>query len=111
MDFPASVFVHLTPYIEMNTLYTDFLAARGQGRVGNVAIPTYLSPIDPSIDPITTAEGLTSFAANLRVFSDKGLDTPWHSNMPLLRRFTTCTTKATSTPVPILSLANCIIDV
>jgi hypothetical protein len=84
IDFTASVHVHLTPYIDDgNRFYTDFLAARGQGGVRNVAIPTFLSPNDLSLDPMA-AEGFTSFAANLRVFSEKGVATRFYANMPPL---------------------------
>jgi hypothetical protein len=82
IDFPASLHVHLMPYIESSTFYVDFIAARGQGPVCNLPISWFLSPLDDSCPP--SAEGIANLAANLRVFSSKGVDTRFDFNMPPL---------------------------
>ena len=77
MEYPASVHVHLLPYVQQDALYREFL---GRGKVdGKLAIQPFVVPTDPSA---STHEGVQSFAANLRVFSDKGYNTALDKDMP-----------------------------
>jgi len=83
MRFPASVHVHLLPYIEQDNLYKRYLGAEGKGLIATDAIiPTFLSYQDAT--QIKNGAGFQNFAANLRVFSDKGMATGFDANMPAL---------------------------
>src|SRR5579864_1734080 len=43
MSFPASVHVHLLPFIEQDNLYQKHLAQKGQGEeVTNIVIPSFI---------------------------------------------------------------------
>jgi prepilin-type N-terminal cleavage/methylation domain-containing protein len=101
---PATVHVHLLPFVEQQHLYqmalagklvlaappqvdadgVPVLAAGGAGAVAddktgidNVAVALFVSPLDPTAP--ANGLGVTSFAANLRVFSDLGLATKWNA--------------------------------
>jgi hypothetical protein len=81
MTFPASLHVHLLPYIEQRDLYNTYLDKKGMGKASTDAIiNVYVLPIDP---PQAEA-GLQNLAANLRVFSAKGMATQFDGNMPPL---------------------------
>ena len=80
MSFPASVHVHLLPYIEQSNLCETYLATKGGKASTDAIIPVYLFPID---SPGSTA-GFQNFAANMRVFSAKGMATRYDANMPPL---------------------------
>src|SRR5262249_35117842 len=83
MNFPASVHVHLLPYIEQDNLYKMFLEQRKDGEFPNNAIvKPFISPQD--FTQTNDGRGFQNFAANLRVFSDKGLATRFDANMPAL---------------------------
>lgn len=77
-----SVHVYLLPYTEfgydkhMRQLLED-------GKENEILILTFLAPSDSSSqDP----KGVQNFAANLRVFSDKGYLTLWNRDLPRLAR-------------------------
>jgi len=80
--FPASVHVHLMPYIEQDKLYNVILQSNGQRGTSEVVI-TFLGEQDFRVGT-NDAAGVQNFAANLRVFSDKGVETPFDGNMPAL---------------------------
>lgn len=81
LAFAASVHVYLLPFIEQDNLFKMMRAAGSTAPGDGVHVWTFLSPMDPSPHD---SEGVQNFAANLRVFSDKGLKTPWDWNMPKL---------------------------
>lgn len=82
MQFAASVHVHLLPYVEQDNLFRVMYSTKGdEGR--NAIVPPYLAMSDPSPQD---NRGVQNFAANLRVFSDKGLGTSWDENMRRLAR-------------------------
>lgn len=91
----VSLHVHILPYIEQDKLYRDYLRAKGK-QVSEVVVPTYVSPSDPSIGK-RKREGIQNYPANLRVFSDRGIATPYDKNMPQPKAMEPCTGKLTST--------------
>jgi hypothetical protein len=65
LQYPASVHVHLLPFIEQQALYESCLPT---GRVkADAVIAGFHSSNDPTLG---TGEGVQNFAANLRVFYD-----------------------------------------
>ena len=81
LKFPASVHVHLLPYIEQDNLYKQYFEEEGKGQLVNEAIvPPFLCPRD--ITQSNDGKGFQNFAANLRVFSNKGMETKFDGNMP-----------------------------
>jgi hypothetical protein len=82
MTFPASVHVHLLPFIEQDHLYKTYLGQKGIGNWEQQIIPTFVCPIDPT--QRNNGAGVQNFAANLRVFSDKGMATKYDADMPAL---------------------------
>jgi hypothetical protein len=79
IDYPASLHVHLLPFLKHKELHHSFFV-EGQGQAGAL-VPSFLDPADASV---VNNEGVQNYAANLRVFSQKGLDTPWKRDMPPL---------------------------
>src|SRR5262245_53759933 len=76
MEYPASVHVHLLPFIQQDELYNEFVQ---NGKVdANVVIPQFLTPLDPFLNQ---RKGVQNFAANLRVFSDKGFHTDFRDRL------------------------------
>jgi len=84
MPFAASVHVHLLPYIEQNNLYKMYLAQEGKGDWDKHVVFTFITEIDFTLTK--DGGGIQNFAANLRVFSDKGMATKFDANMPALAR-------------------------
>src|SRR5262249_39688924 len=83
MNFPASVHVHLLAYLEQDRLYKVYLWDEGKAEIAIKAIvPPFICPMD--ITQTDNGAGLQNFAANLRVFSDKGLATKFDADMPAL---------------------------
>ena len=82
MNFPASVHVYLTPFIESNPFFKDFVEAKGKGEIRNYTWAVFLAPGDPTATK--DGAGIQNFPANLRVFSNKGLKTKFKANMPPL---------------------------
>jgi hypothetical protein len=88
IDFPASVHVHLLPFIEQDNLYKVYLAQEGKGDWDKFIIPPFISPQDAT--QINSGAGHQNFAANLRVFSDKGIATKFDADMPPLGGIVSC---------------------
>ena len=80
--YTVSVHVHLMPYIEQDNLYKQFAQGEGKGDA-KAEVPSFLSPLDPSTTQ-KNQEGIQNFAANLRVFADKGFNTKYNENMKAL---------------------------
>lgn len=76
LDQPASVHVHLLPFVGEGALFRTFLGARDGNSEAEVAV--YRSPLDYTTEK---REGVQNFAANLRVFSARGLATPAERDM------------------------------
>jgi hypothetical protein len=76
-----SIHVYLLPYMEQPELYNQFVKEQGEDRDRQV-VPGYVAPADPS-HPEPPA-GIQNSAANLRVFSTKGIQTQWDAPMPAL---------------------------
>src|SRR5262249_51619058 len=74
---PFSVHIHLLPFVEQKLLFDDFLVGQGNP---DAVVRVFTSHLDPSGD----AKGVQNFAANLRIFSKKGLDTPYNRPMPAI---------------------------
>jgi hypothetical protein len=77
MTFPVSVHVHLLPFLEGDKLYQTILATRGL-RGTNEVVPIFFTTVDYTV---SNRAGVQNSAANLRVFSDKGVATPFDGNM------------------------------
>jgi len=77
---PMSVHVYLLPFIEQDALYKKFLSDE---KVSDVKVPIFVAPDDPSSDKQELA-GIQNFAANLRVFANKGFQTKYDADMPAL---------------------------
>jgi len=82
MRFPASVHIHLLPFVEQDNFYKLFLTAEGKGEITKTTLWSYCSPLDPT--SVHDGAGVQNFAANLRVFSDKGLNTAYDADMAAL---------------------------
>jgi prepilin-type N-terminal cleavage/methylation domain-containing protein len=88
-NVPAfSVHVSILPFIEQANLYQQYVNA---GKAEEVVIPVFVSPMDASAPQPPV--GIQDFAANLRVFSDKGLKTKFDAPMPALAGEEPCTTR------------------
>jgi hypothetical protein len=79
VSYPASIHVHLLPYIEQESLYKTFLK-EGGGEV-NAEVAPYHSPSDYSA---SKREGTQNLAANLRLFTKKGNNSVCYKDMPAL---------------------------
>jgi hypothetical protein len=79
ITYPASVHVHLLPYVKEDDLYKGFLK-EGEGDV-SAQVFAFQAPNDASIRSL---DGVQNFPANLRVFADKGMQTLFHHDMPAL---------------------------
>src|SRR5947208_16895783 len=80
MTFPASVHIHLAPFVEQDNFYKLYVNAEGKGEITKAIVWPYLSPQDNSRRH--GEAGVQNFAANLRVFSDKGYNTPFDFDVP-----------------------------
>jgi len=106
---PATLHFHLLPFVEEDNLYRQALIGKvapanppawgapggpglppagGPGPapggapgektgIDGVTVPIFVSPLDPTAP--SQGSGETSFAANLRVFSDLGFETKWNT--------------------------------
>jgi hypothetical protein len=84
MSFPASVHVHLLPYIEQDNLYKTYLGQKGIGKWERFTVQPFVVPPHEDFTQTNHGAGIQNFAANLRVFSDKGMATQFDANMPAL---------------------------
>jgi hypothetical protein len=83
MKFAASVHVHLLPHIEGDNLYKMLLEHKEDGELPNNAeFSPFISYRDYT--QAKDGNGVQNYAANLRVFSDKGMKTRFDVNMPAL---------------------------
>jgi hypothetical protein len=79
ISYPATVHVHLLPFTEQHALYETFLQP-GKGKTdASLAGFHAADGVNPG-----TGESVQNFAANLRVFAQKGYDTHGYSHMPAL---------------------------
>jgi len=78
---PFSLHVHLVPYFESSPLYS-LIAERGEPI--DTVWSWYRAPSDSSV--VDHASGIQNFAANLRIFSDKGYEAAYHAPLPELLR-------------------------
>ncbi len=83
MNFPAPLHVHLLPYLEQVLIYKSYQPDE-QGEAALAMIPPFASPEDRTLTIETP--GFQNFAANLRIFSDKGLKTAFDADMWALAR-------------------------
>jgi hypothetical protein len=81
--FPASVHIYLLPFVEQDELYKRYVQEQGKGNVNDVIVAPFNGPQDPTLRE-NDGEGVQSFAANLRAFSDKGWNTAFDRHMPPL---------------------------
>jgi prepilin-type N-terminal cleavage/methylation domain-containing protein len=79
MPTPVAMHVYLLPYVEQLALYNAFMKDQAKG--DDVKVPVFVAQDDPSKH---TGAGVVNFAANLRVFSDKGMATKYNENMKAL---------------------------
>jgi type II secretory pathway pseudopilin PulG len=76
-----SVHVYLLPFLEQQQLFNQYLKDQGENRDSQVVF-SFVAANDPSHpDP---PAGIQNSAANLRIFSTKGLQTQWDAPMPAL---------------------------
>lgn len=80
MKFPASMHVHLVPFIQSGPFYKQYVNAKGVG-MQDVVISPFLDPLDYTCQK---DNGVQNFAGNLRVFSAKGLQTKYDAELPEL---------------------------
>lgn len=73
-EFAASVHVHLLPYMEQANLYKAYQTAMGKGEPREATVQFFVAPDDNS-NASNKVKGVQNYAANLRVFSDKGFGT------------------------------------
>ncbi|MBX9680655.1 MAG: DUF1559 domain-containing protein [Gemmataceae bacterium] len=73
-SYTASIFIHLLPYVEQKGLYED------QPKWLTAPVKTYQSSLDSSTGNMN---GKTSFAANIRLFSNDGADVPLGVAVPV----------------------------
>jgi type II secretory pathway pseudopilin PulG len=83
------VHIWVMPFIEQDALYQQYL--KGQQGLDDLVIPTYHSTADPS--QTEPAKGVQNNAANLRIFSDKGMKTKYDAPMPALAGEEPCQAK------------------
>lgn len=81
--FAATVHVHLLPFLEYDALYQTYLQA-GKVTKNDIGIRVFHAFLDTSRRHNDT--DIQNFAANLRVFSDKGRHTHFEADMPALAR-------------------------
>jgi tRNA(fMet)-specific endonuclease VapC len=82
ITFPASIHVHLLPFIDQDDLYKKYLEEEGKGEASTSAI--VLPFISYQDFTATNDRGVQNLAANLRAFSDKGMATNFEAHMPAL---------------------------
>ena len=83
-EFAATVHVYLLPYMEHDNVYRAYNAAMGKGAPREATVQFFIAPDDNS-NPTNKVKGVQNYAANLRVFSDKGMRTKHDSDMGELK--------------------------
>jgi hypothetical protein len=81
VPYPVSVHVHLLPYLDQRAVFKTFVT-EGNGNSDAVVL-AFIAPEDGSLG---LHEGVQNFAANLRIFCDKGGRTPSAKDMPPLAK-------------------------
>jgi len=81
MKTAQSIHIYLLPFMEQQALFQQYQQGEGENR-DNQVVPAYFSPVDPS-HPNPPA-GIQNSAANLRTFSNKGMQTQWDAPLPAL---------------------------
>jgi hypothetical protein len=71
--WPASLHVHLLRFLGEDAAYRSYVEGEGNS---HAALPVFHSPADPTL---STGTGVQNYAANLRVFSDVGVDSYGYS--------------------------------
>jgi hypothetical protein len=84
MKVPASLHVHLMPYVQEEGLYEQYLRDRGNGRVTQAIIESFVAGGQDETDG--DGIGVQNLAGNLRVFSTKGLNTRFDADVATLSR-------------------------
>jgi hypothetical protein len=79
---PMSVHVYLLPFIEQDALYKKIISDE---KVTDAKVETFIAPDDPSSAKKELA-GIQNFAANLRVFANKGFQAKYDADMPALNK-------------------------
>src|SRR5262249_25428533 len=79
----SGLFYHLLPFVEEDQLYKTFKP--------NAKVAVYLSPEDPTLDD--KAAGPCSFAANLRLFTTRGLETKYDKDIEPFKKPEDCAGK------------------
>jgi len=82
MKFPASIYIHLLPYLDQTNVYKMYLREKGKG-MDDLVFRIYLAQDDPSAGK-DEGKGIVNFPANLRVFTTKGNEAEYDKNMPAL---------------------------
>lgn len=102
VQFAASVHVHLLPYVEKEDLFKELLIIGNDRPLDSEIVPAFLESLNRKSTPVGDAperpfpvsfdpsqdddRGIQNYAANLRVFADKGVKTSWDANMPALAK-------------------------
>lgn len=79
---PESAHVHLLPFLEQDSLHKQYVNAENEGPE-NLVVSPFLDLLDNSS---TRQEGVQNYAANLRVFTDKGCASQYDQPLPELAR-------------------------
>lgn len=82
VKFPASLHVHILPFIEQAGLYNDYIKQEGGGGTKDASVLVFIAKDDPSQKDLTA--GIQNCAANLRVFADAGILTAFDKALPPL---------------------------
>src|SRR5262245_43830068 len=78
----AAIHVHILPFIEQDPLYKLYMQNEGGEEASSARIDVFMSQQDATINP--ESKGIQNYAANLRVFCDKGSKTAYDADMPKL---------------------------
>lgn len=79
----TTVHVHLLPYVEQPEIYKRYMKAGGKGDVALVAIDVFIAGEDNS-NAANKVKGVQNFAANLRLFCNKGRKAKYDQDIPQL---------------------------
>lgn len=82
VKFPTSMHVYLLPFVEQEPLFKDYVKQMGGGNTKEAQVQPFIAKSDPSHKDQTA--GVQNYAANLRVFSDAGVNTVHDKPLPAL---------------------------